>query len=126
MQKLLSQVKGFHIASNSHLEEAPTASVPKEIKESRIRLIREEATEVLEALEHEPIDHIAKELADLLYVTLGTVHAYGLGEKFEKVFDAVHDSNMRKLQGGAKLNAQGKVVKGANYTKPDIKKILEW
>ena len=88
--------------------------------------MREELNEVTHAMYHEPIDHLAKELADLLYTVLGTIEAFGLSSSFEDVFQAVHKSNMSKFtQEGLRLDVHGKVMKSDQYQPPDIKSILE-
>ena len=90
--------------------------------------MQEEMLELIAAIyKEEPIEDLAKELADVMYVTLGTVGAFGLEEKFEAVFAAVHQSNMSKIppDGVVHFNEHGKVVKPSTYVKPDIKKILE-
>ena len=89
--------------------------------------MQEELKEVVEAMHNEPIENIAKELADLIYVTYGTVLAYGLQDKFTDIFDEVHRSNMSKLDedGNPVLREDGKVLKSENYSPADIKKILD-
>ena len=125
MKKQLAQVYQFHQTAGSTGVPTPTKDIPEDVKRLRIRLIQEEAAEVVQAIESESIDALAKELADLLYVTLGTVESFGLGAAMEEVFDAVHSNNMGKFDGDVHTNVDGKIVKKAGYAKPDIKAILE-
>lgn len=125
MKKQLAQVHQFHQTAGSTDVPTPTKDIPEDVKRLRIRLIQEEATEVVQAIDREPIDALAKELADLLYVTLGTIESFGLGAAMEEVFDAVHTNNMGKFDGDVHTNVDGKIVKKAGYAKPDIKAILE-
>lgn len=96
----------------------------------RIKLITEEYREVLDALEEmlaygptaDTRAEVAKELADLLYVTYGT--AVCLDIPIDAVFAEVHRSNMSKLN-GATFRKDGKLLKGPNYAPPDIKRVLQ-
>ena len=90
----------------------------------RARIIQEECTEVLDAIEEGDIKHIAKELCDLLVVTYGALHAYGICP--DEAFELVHNSNMSKLgdDGKPELRADGKVLKGSNYVEPDMEFIM--
>lgn len=124
MNPYLQAVRNFHTVVSSD-QDQPTRDISPAVLQNRLTLLREELKEVQEAMEHEPIENIAKELADLLYVTFGTIEAYGLSHHFDAIFDAVHMSNMSKLRGGAQFRADGKVVKSSSYKKPDIKAILE-
>lgn len=88
--------------------------------------MREEIEEAIDAMENEPLENIAKELADVLYVTYGTIGEYGLGDKMEQIFDEVHKSNMSKLDSKGKpiYREDGKVLKSSDYKPADIKSIL--
>ncbi len=89
-------VKQFHQTYGVDIEESPV--IPsKEICKLRVSLIREELNEFEEAIEGGDIKHIAKELADLVYVVFGTIIAFGLGSIFKAVFFEVHRSNMSKV-----------------------------
>lgn len=92
----------------------------------RISLIREESIETIKALSEEDIPEIAKELADLLYVTYGTAVAFGID--LDKVFNEVHKSNMSKVGEDGKpiFRADGKVLKGPNYKPANIERVLSW
>ena len=90
----------------------------------RINLIKEELLELEEALNEKNIEETADALTDILYVTYGAGHAFGID--LDKCFDEVQKSNMSKLNkfGNPTYNNQGKVMKGPSYFKPDFKKIL--
>lgn len=89
----------------------------------RARIMKEEVKEwETEAIYNSNIDKRAKELADILYTVFGTVIAEGLQDQIERVFDAVHESNMSKLGDDGKpvKRVDGKVLKGQNYKEPDL------
>ena len=90
----------------------------------RINLIKEELLELEEALNERNIEETADALTDILYVTYGAGHAFGID--LDKCFDEVQKSNMSKLDkfGNPIYNDQGKVMKGPLYFKPNFKKIL--
>ncbi len=90
----------------------------------RISLIKEELLELEEALNKKNIEETADALTDILYVTYGAGHAFGID--LDKCFDEVQKSNMSKLDkfGNPIYNDQGKVMKGPSYFKPNFKKIL--
>ena len=90
----------------------------------RINLIKEELLELEEALNERNIEETADALTDILYVTYGAGHAFGID--LDKCFDEVQKSNMSKLDkfGNPIYNNQGKVMKGPLYFKPNFKKIL--
>jgi len=90
----------------------------------RYDLIEEELKELKEAIEHKDIKEIADALADILYVTYGAGHAFGIN--LDKCFEEVQNSNMSKLGSDGKpiYNDKGKVMKGPNYFKPDLTKFV--
>ena len=90
----------------------------------RNSLIEEELSELKEAVNNKDINEIADALTDILYVTYGAGHAYGIN--LDKCFDEVQNSNMSKLGEDGKpiYNESGKVMKGPNYFKPNLKKYL--
>ena len=109
----------FHHQFDIHV--APVPTVPDEnTRALRVRLIQEEFDELNEALEEGDLSHIAKELADLLYVVYGT--AISCGIDMEPVFQEVQRSNMSKV-GGYKRE-DGKWVKPPTYSPADIAPIL--
>ena len=94
------------------------------INKLRIDLIKEELQELTEAMQKKDLLEVADALTDILYVTYGAGHAFGIN--LDKCFDEVQNSNMSKLGEDGKpiYNESGKVMKGPNYFKPDFSKIL--
>ena len=90
----------------------------------RIDLIKEELEELTEAMKDENLLEVADALTDILYVTYGAGHAFGID--LDKCFEEVQNSNMSKLGEDGKpiYNESGKVMKGPNYFKPDLSKYL--
>ena len=90
----------------------------------RYDLITEEIGELKEAMENKDIKEVADALTDILYVTYGAGHAFGID--LDKCFQEVQDSNMSKLGSDGKpiYNEKGKVMKGPNYFKPDLGKYV--
>ena len=101
------------------------ASFPNDkITKLRIDLIREELSELEEAIEKKDIKEVADALTDILYVTYGAGHAFGIN--LDKCFKEVQNSNMSKLGSDGKpiYNEHGKVMKGPDYFKPDLGKFV--
>ena len=101
------------------------ASFPNDkIKSLRYDLIKEELEELKEAIDNEDIKEVADALTDILYVTYGAGHAFGIN--LDKCFQEVQSSNMSKLglDGKPIYNDKGKVMKGPNYFKPDLGKFV--
>ena len=96
----------------------------KKIVELRYNLIKEELDEFKEAIRENNLTEIADSLTDILYVTYGAGHAFGIN--LDKCFTEVQRSNMSKLdqRGNPIYNEEGKVMKGPNYFKPNFKKII--
>ena len=90
----------------------------------RFDLINEELAELKEALENKDIKEVADALTDILYVTYGAGHAFGIN--LDKCFEEVQNSNMSKLGEDGKpiYNEKGKVMKGPNYFKPNLNKFV--
>ena len=91
----------------------------------RYDLISEELTELKEAIDKKDIKEVADALTDILYVTYGAGHAFGIN--LDKCFNEVQRSNMSKLGSDGKpiYNDKGKVMKGPNYFKPDLNKFIK-
>ena len=101
------------------------ASFPNsKITALRYDLIKEELDELKEAIINKDITEIADALTDILYVTYGAGHAFGID--LDSCFDEVQNSNMSKLDKDGKpiFNANGKVMKGPNYFKPNLSKFV--
>ena len=94
------------------------------INKLRIDLIKEELDELQEAMENNDLLEVADALTDILYVTYGAGHAFGID--LDKCFDEVQNSNMSKLGENSEpiYNELGKVMKGPNYFKPDLSKFV--
>ena len=92
----------------------------------RLSLIQEELDELTKAIKENDILEVADALTDILYVTYGAGHAFGIN--LDKCFEEVQNSNMSKLGEDGKpiYNENGKVLKGPNYFKPDLNKFVAW
>ena len=101
----------------------PSLSTDK-INKLRLDLIKEELTELTEAMNNKDLLEVADALTDILYVTYGAGHAFGIN--LDKCFEEVQNSNMSKLDENGKpiYNEHGKVMKGPNYFKPDLSKFV--
>lgn len=97
----------------------------KKIQDLRISLIEEELQELKQAIKNKDIKEVADALTDILYVTYGAGHSFGID--LDKCFDEVQRSNMSKLGEDGKpiYNEHGKVLKGPNYFKPDLTKFIK-
>tara|TARA_Y100001935_G_C16977962_1_gene347323 strand:+ start:163 stop:534 length:372 start_codon:yes stop_codon:yes gene_type:complete len=106
------------------VKDEPSFSSDK-INQLRISLINEELNELKEAMENKDLLEVADALTDLLYVTYGAGHAFGIN--LDKCFAEVQNSNMSKLGEDGKpiYNEYGKVMKGPNYFKPDLTKFIK-
>ena len=117
------KVKAFMNTYGQDVKEK--ASFPKDaIIKLRVDLIEEELNELKEAIKNNDLVEVADALTDILYVTYGAGHSFGLD--LDKCFDEVQRSNMSKLgeDGNPIYNDSGKVMKGPNYSAPDLKKII--
>ena len=101
----------------------PSFSTDK-INKLRLDLIKEELSELTEAMNNKDLLEVADALTDILYVTYGAGHAFGID--LDKCFQEVQNSNMSKLDENGKpiYNDSGKVMKGPNYFKPDLSKFV--
>lgn len=115
-----AMVEAFHSKFEIVVQATPI-DLTEETKELRVRLIQEEFDELKEAMASGNLAAVAKELADLLYVTYGTAVSYGID--MDPVFREVHRSNLSKI-GGYK-RADGKWVKPPTYSPADIESIVE-
>ena len=116
-------VKNFMITYGQEVKEK--ASLPdKKIIKLRLDLIKEELDELSVAINNKDILEIADALTDILYVTYGAGHSFGID--LDKCFAEVQRSNMSKLGNDGKpiYNENGKVMKGPNYSKPNLEKFL--
>ena len=126
MKKYLNHVDTFH----KTFKVGEAASLPtvlsQEESELRFNLMREENEEYLEACKNNDLTEVADALGDQLYILCGTILKHGLQNKIEEIFEEIQSSNMSKLDenGEPIFREDGKVLKGKNYFKPDIEKIL--
>ena len=127
MKKRIAAVKEFHSAFGLGIEEKPVANLGKVKNLLRFNLMKEENEEYLEAANNNDLTEVADALGDMLYILCGTIIEHGMQHKIEEVFDEIQSSNMSKLGADGKpiYREDGKVLKGPNYFKPDINKILE-
>ena len=102
----------------------PSLSSDK-INSLRLSLIKEELEELKDAIHKKDLVEVADALTDILYVTYGAGHAFGIN--LDRCFDEVQNSNMSKLDNDSNpiYNENGKVMKGPNYFKPNLKKFLK-
>ena len=119
-----SKVGTFMKTFGQEVKTKPSFSSEK-INKLRIDLIKEELEELTEAMKNNDLLEVADALTDILYVTYGAGHAFGIN--LDKCFDEVQNSNMSKLDENGKpiYNDSGKVMKGPNYFKPDLSKFLD-
>ena len=118
-----SKVGIFMKTFGQDVKNEPSFSTDK-INKLRVDLIKEELEELNEAMKNKDLLEVADALTDILYVTYGAGHAFGID--LDKCFDEVQNSNMSKLDENGKpiYNESGKVMKGTNYFKPDLSKFV--
>ena len=113
--KLFMQTYGQEVKAKANFSDEKTNKL-------RVDLIKEELEELTKAMDEKDLLEVADALTDILYVTYGAGHAFGIN--LDKCFDEVQRSNMSKLGEDGKpiYNESGKVMKGPNYFKPDLSK----
>ena len=118
------KVKNFMETFGQEVKSRPSFSSDK-INMLRYNLIKEELDEFKEALDNNDLLEVADALTDILYVTYGAGHAFGIN--LDACFEEVQNSNMSKLGNDGKpiYNDQGKVMKGPKYFKPDLSKFIK-
>ena len=118
-----NKVKTFMETFGQEVKTKPSFSTDK-INSLRYDLIKEELEELKEAMENNDLLEAADALTDILYVTYGAGHAFGID--LDKCFEEVQNSNMSKLDENGKpiYNEAGKIMKGPKYFKPNLKKFL--
>ncbi len=126
MQRQLQALLEFHRTFGAYVSDRPTADIPPQVRELRIRLIEEELAEYAEAARAGDLVGIADALTDLLYVVLGAMVAHGLHEVAEALFEEVHRSNMSKAgpDGRPLRRSDGKILKPVTFSPPDLHAIL--
>ncbi|MAV82941.1 MAG: phosphoribosyl-ATP diphosphatase [Pelagibacteraceae bacterium] len=118
------KVKKFMETFGQEVKNTPSFSTDK-INNLRFDLIKEEVDELKEAMLNKDLLEVADALTDILYVTYGAGHAFGID--LDSCFQEVQNSNMSKLGDDGKpiYNESGKVMKGPNYFKPDLNKFIK-
>ena len=118
-----NKVKTFMETFGQEVKNKPSFSTEK-INKLRYDLIKEELDELKEAMKNKDLLEVADALTDILYVTYGAGHAFGID--LDKCFEEVQNSNMSKLDENGKpiYNESGKVMKGPKYFKPDLTNLL--
>jgi predicted HAD superfamily Cof-like phosphohydrolase len=127
MKEKIAAVAEFHRAFGLGIKDRPSADLPLEKNLLRYKLMREENEEYLDAATRGDLVEVADALGDMLYILCGTILEHGMQDKIEAVFAEIQQSNMSKLgpDGRPIYRADGKVLKGPDYFKPDIKAVLE-
>ena len=123
----IDAVKEFNEAFKIKYSKNQKADLDESTIDLRYRLMQEENDEYLEAARKKDLVEIADALGDKLYILCGTILAHGLQDKIVEVFNEIQRSNMSKLSadGTPVIREDGKILKGPNYFKPNIKSILE-
>jgi predicted HAD superfamily Cof-like phosphohydrolase len=123
MSNWYKDVKDFHIAFGQRVGQTPAFPEDVNERELRMSLLEEEVNEYFDAEESLDIVGIADALADIIYIACGTAVSYGI--PLDKVFEEVHRSNMAKLVDGKVIYREdGKILKPAGWTPPQIENIL--
>lgn len=126
IKKPIEAVTKFHEAYGLGIENKPQANLSEKIVELRYNLMKEENEEYLQAAQDNDLIEIGDALGDMLYILCGTIIAHGFQDKMEAIFEEIQRSNMSKLDSDGKpiYREDGKVMKGPNYFKPDLEKII--
>lgn len=127
MKNKLSAVALFHETFGMGVSSIMKANLGVNKNMLRYNLMDEENKEYLEAAENNDLVEVADALGDMLYILCGTILEHGMQYKIEEVFNEIQRSNMSKLGADGKpiYREDGKVLKGPDYFKPNIKEILE-
>jgi len=127
LQDGLNAVERFHSTFGMRVENQPKLNIPEGEMDLRHRLMAEENDEYLEAVKAGDMVEVADALGDMLYILCGTIITHGMQDVMADVFHAIQDSNMSKLgaDGQPIYRADGKVMKGPHYFKPNIQGVLQ-
>lgn len=123
MKEAMEQVTEFHRAFGHPVNDSINLGDRGRTKDLRVRLIKEEVEEYIEAEENDDMVGIADAFADIIYVICGAALTYGI--PLTEIFDEVHRSNMTKFTKGWSIREDGKVLKGEGYEPPRIREIIE-
>lgn len=126
MKDKIKAVQAFHTAFGLGYSQTPLATLGVDKNNLRFRLMDEENKEYLEAAMAGDLAEVADALGDMLYILCGTIIEHGLQDKIEEVFAEIQRSNMSKLGADGKpiYREDGKVMKGPNYSPPDLAGVL--
>ena len=126
MKHQIEAVKIFHEVYKLSYKENPTTDIGLEKIKLRFNLMAEENQEYFQAAKNNDLVEVADALGDMLYILCGTIIEHGMQDKIEEVFDEIQKSNLSKLGKDGKpiYRNDGKVMKGPNYFKPNISKVL--
>ena len=126
MKDKILAVKEFHKAFKLDYLDKPKADLGMDKNKLRFNLMKEENEEYFEAANNNDMVEVADALGDMLYILCGTIIEHGMQHKIDEIFSEIQNSNMSKLgaDGNPIYREDGKVLKGPNYFKPDIKGIL--
>lgn len=127
MKHKISAVELFHNSFGLGVSEKMRANLGYEKNRLRFNLMDEENKEYLEAANKNDLVEVADALGDMLYILCGTILEHGMQYKIEEVFEEIQKSNMSKLGADGKpiYREDGKVLKGPNYFKPNIRQVLD-
>lgn len=127
MKRKIDAVELFHKSFGLGVSESPRADLGQEKNMLRFNLMDEENKEYLQAAQNNDLVEVADALGDMLYILCGTILEHGMQYKIEEVFEEIQRSNMSKLGPDGKpiYREDGKVLKGPDYTAPDIRTILD-
>ncbi len=127
MKSKIKAVELFHNSFGLGVSKQPVANLGEQKNNLRFNLMDEENKEYLEAANNGDLIEVADALGDMLYILCGTILEHGMQYKIEEVFEEIQRSNMSKLGHDGKpiYREDGKVLKGPNYFRPNIKDILE-
>jgi predicted HAD superfamily Cof-like phosphohydrolase len=126
MKYKIEAVKRFHEAFKIGYRTTPKADLGESKNKLRFDLMREENEEYYQAAQSNDLVEVADALGDMLYILCGTIIEHGMQNKIEDIFEEIQKSNMSKLDSNGQpiYREDGKVMKGPNYFKPNIKEIL--
>ncbi len=126
MKDKILAVKEFHKAFKLDYLDKPKADLGMDKNKLRFNLMKEENEEYFEAANNNDMVEVADALGDMLYILCGTIIEHGMEHKIDEIFSEIQNSNMSKLDadGIPIYREDGKVLKGPNYFKPDIERIL--
>ena len=127
MKRKIECVEEFHRIYKLGNSEKPIGKSKEGLEKLRFDLMAEENGEYLEAAKKGDVTEVADALGDMLYILCGTIIEHGMQNVIDDVFEEIHRSNLSKLDenGNPIYREDGKVVKGANYFPPNLKKFFE-